>query len=506
MLRVPMSISAAYDTHDALGLAALVRSKEVTGLELLDEAIRRAQQVNPKLNAIVLEMFDEGRRLLAAGLPDGPLRGVPFLLKDLAQPYAGFPLRSGSKLYEKHVPEVHGELVRRYLAAGLVVFGKTNTSEFGILPTVETALYGACHNPWKRDVTPGGSSGGAAAVVAARIVPVAHGGDAGGSIRIPASCCGVFGLKPTRGRNPMGPHSSERGHGLAAEHVISVSVGDSAAFLDASAGPEHTAPYWAPPQAGSYLEETRRPPGKLRIAFTHKPLLGGGAEDADCKRSVEDAVKLLTELGHECVEAAPPVDGPIVSRAFFATYCAGVGGELQLAAKYLGRPARPSDVEPTTWLMGMIARTGFTAADFSASLRQLQAMSRDVHRFMEKFDCYLTPTLGKAPVAHGALGAQGREKTVQELVSRLDFTSALRLPGMLDKAVARAFGFAPFTAVGNVTGQPSMSVPLWWNDAGLPMGVCFTSRFGDEATLFRLAAQLEQARPWKDRRPPVCAA
>ena len=500
-----MSIAAAYDAHDALGLAELVHKKEVTAGELLDEAIRRARELNPKLNAIVLEMFDEGRRLLAAGLPEGPLTGVPFLLKDLAQPYAGFPLRSASRLYEKYVPARHGELTRRYLAAGLVIFGRTSSSEFGILPTTEPALYGPCHNPWKHGITTGGSSGGAAAVVAARIIPVAHGGDAGGSIRIPASCCGVFGLKPTRGRNPMGPDSSERGHGLAAEHVLSMSVRDSAAFLDASAGPEATAPYWAPPQAGSYLDETKRPVGKLKIAFTHQPLLPG-TEDADCLRSIEDAVKLLRELGHECVEAAPPVDSATVSHAFFTTYCAGVGGELLLAEKYLGRPARPSDVEPTTWLMGMIARKGFSSAEFSAALRVMQGMSREVHRFMDNFDCYLTPTLGKPPVAHGALGPQGFEKSLQDLVARMDFTSALKLPGLLDKAVARAFGFAPFTAVGNVTGQPSMSVPLWWNAGGLPMGVCFTSRFGDEPTLFRLAAQLEQARPWRARRPPVCAS
>lgn len=500
-----MSIASAYDAHDALGLAELVQKKEVSPEELLDEAIRRARALNPQLNAIVLEMFDEARRLISAGLPDGPLRGVPFLLKDLAQPYAGFPLRNASKLYENFIPRRHGELVNRYLRAGLVIFGRTNSSEFGILPTTEPLLHGPCHNPWKLGVTTGGSSGGAAAVVAARIVPVAHGGDAGGSIRIPASCCGVFGLKPTRGRNPMGPDGSERGHGLGAEHVLSMSVRDSAAFLDASAGPESTAPYWAPPQGRSYLEETRTPAGKLKIAYTHKPLLPG-TEHEDCRRSVEDAVKLLRELGHECVEEAPPVDSQRVSQAFFTTYCAGVAGELKLAAKFLGRPAKPSDVEPTTWLMNMIARTNFSAGDFSAAIRQLQEMSREVHRFMERFDCYLTPTLGKPPVAHGSLGAQGREKSIQAFAARMDLTSALRLPGMLDKAVARAFGFAPFTAVGNVTGQPSMSVPLWWNDAGLPMGVCFTSRFGDEATLFRLGAQLEQARPWKDKKPALCAA
>jgi amidase len=499
-----MSIRQAYDTHDALGLAALVKQRELTESELLEEAIRRAEAVDPQLNAIVIDMHDEARRRIARGLPDGPLRGVPLLLKDLASPYGGVPMRGGSRLYEHFVPERTGELIERYLRAGVVVFGKTSTSEFGILPTCESAFYGPCKNPWKPGRTPGGSSGGAGAVVAARIVPAAHGGDAGGSIRIPASACGVFGLKPTRGRNPMGPDQSERAHGLAVEHVLTVSVRDSAAFLDASAGAEASAPYWAPPQAGPYLDEVGRAPGKLKIAFTHRPLLPGEEHD-DCRRSMEDAVSLLRELGHECVEEAPPVKGAEVARAFFTVYCAGVSGELAYSSRITGKKARPSDVEPTTWLMGMIGRTAFSAGDFSLALRDLQAMSREVHRFMERYDLFLTPVLGKPPIPEGALGATGREKQLQELAARLDLTPALKLPGLLDKAVSRAFGFAPFTAVANVTGQPSMSVPLFWNAEGLPMGACFTARFGDEALLFRLAAQLEAARPWRDRKPPIVA-
>lgn len=499
-----MSIRQAYDEHDALGLAALVRTKEASELELLEEAIRRAEAVDPQLNAIVIDMHDEARRQIARGLPDGPFRGVPFLLKDLVSPYAGVPLRGGSRLYQHHVPDRHGELVERYLRAGLVIFGKTSTSELGILPTCEPSFYGPCKNPWKPGVTPGGSSGGSAVAVAARVVPAAHGGDAGGSIRIPASACGVFGLKPTRSRNPMGPDASERAHGLGAEHVLTLSVRDSAALLDATAGPEATAQYWAPPQTGAYLDEVEKPPGKLKIAFTHRPLLPGEEND-DCRRSIEDAVSLLRELGHECVEEAPPVKGAEVARAFFTTYCAGVAGELSFSERVNGRKARPDDVETTTWLMGMIGRAAFTAGDFSLALRDLQAMSRDVHRFMQRFDLYLTPALGKPPVAEGALGAQGREKQLQELAARFDLTPALKLPGLIDQAVSRAFGFAPFTAVANVTGQPSMSVPLHWSRDELPMGACFTGRFGDEATLFRLAAQLETARPWRGRKPPIHA-
>lgn len=500
-----MSISAAWNATDAVGLAELVKMKEVTPAELLDEAIRRVESVNPQLNALVMPLYEQARGQLKAGLADGPMTGVPVLIKDLAQAYANAPLKNGTRMYERLVPTEHGGLVKRFIAAGAVPFGKTATSELGILPSCEAEIYGPTHNPWKRGFSPGGSSGGSAALVAARAVPVAHGGDAGGSIRIPASCCGVFGLKPTRGRNPAGPDDSEKAHGLAQEHVLSVSVRDTAAFLDVTAGPEDTAPYWAPPQAPSYLGALQTPVGKLRIAYTHRPLLPG-VENDDCRRSIEDAVTLLRSLGHECIEAPPPVNGEQVALSFFTLYCCGVAGELQFASEFLGREVQFEDVELTTWLMAMIGRSRFSGADFSAALRRMQAMSREVLKFTNQYDCFLTPTLGKPPVKHGALDPKGFEKTLQSVVGSLNLGVAMKLPGLIDQAVSRAFEFAPFTPVANVTGQPSMSVPLWWNGDGLPMGVCFTGRFGDEVTLLRLAAQLEQARPWKDKRPPVCAS
>lgn len=499
-----MSIAAAYDAHDALGLAELVQRKEVTPKELLEEAIARVERVNPKLNAVVLEMFDVARRNVERGLPEGPLQGVPFLIKDLASPYAGVPLKHGSRMYAANVPERHSTLMERYERAGVVVFGKTNTSELGILPTCETKLYGPCHNPWKLGYTTGGSSGGAAAAVAARVVPVAHGGDAGGSIRIPASCCGIFGLKPTRGRNPFGPDTSERAHGLAAEHVVSVSVRDSAAFLDASAGPESTAPYWAPPQNGPYLAEVGKDPGKLRIGYTWKPVLPG-EDDEDQRRAIEHTVKLLTDLGHEVEEIRLPVDGAALGKSFFTLYCASAGGELEIAARALGREPTLDDVETETLMMALIGRKILSAADFSAAIRDLQAASRAIHRFHEQYDVYLTPTLGKPPLPHGALFAKGLERKVQTFVAGQGLALAVKLPGVLDKAIARAYRFACFTQIANITGQPSMSVPLHHSAEGLPIGVCFTGRFGDEATLFRLAAQLEKAQPWKDSVPPLHA-
>jgi len=497
-----VSLSEIFDQHDALGIADIVRRREASPGELLEEAIRRTERVNVELNAVVLPMFDLARERAKKDLGGGAFAGVPFLIKELAAQYAGVPLRHASSLYEGNVPTVHSTIIERYEAAGLVIFGKTNSSELGILPTTESRRYGACHNPWKLGTTTGGSSGGAAASVAARIVPAAHGGDAGGSIRIPASCCGVFGLKPTRGRNPFGPDTSERAHGLAQEHVLTLSVRDSAALLDVSAGPESTAPYWAPPNEGTFLSAVGAPLKRLRIAFTDKPLLLG-TEDAEVKRSIADATKLLASLGHEVVEARPPMDAEATSKHFFTLYCAGVGGEIELAEAALKRPVTLDDIEPSTMLMSMIGRKVLSAAGFSVAIRELQRVSRDVARFMEAFDLFLTPTLGRPPVPHGALAAKGFEARLQEIIAKHTLSLAMKLPGVIDKAVARAFGFAPFTQLANVTGQPSMSVPLYWSPEGLPLGACFTGRFGDERRLFQLASELEQARPWKNRVPPV---
>jgi amidase len=281
-------------------------------------------------------------------------------------------------------------------------------------------------------------------------------------------------------------------------------VRDSAAFLDVTAGPEPTAPYWAPPPAGPFLDEVTRPPGKLRIGYTWQPVLPG-EEDADQRRAIEDAVKLLRDLGHEVEEVRPPLDGAALAKHFFTLYCAGVGGELDLAARALGREPTLDDVEKETFIMGMIGRKVLSAADLSVAIRETQAAARAMSVFHETYDVYLTPTLGKPPVPHGALFAKGIEAEVQRIVAKGSIAIAIKLPGVLDKAVSRAFTFAPFTQIANVTGQPSMSVPLHVSAEGLPIGVCFTARFGDEPTLLRLAGQLEAARPWKDRVPPVSA-
>lgn len=499
-----MSIADAYNLYDAVGLAQLVRSGQVTPAELLDEAIRRAEALNPQLNAVVIKMYDEARARVGLGIPDGPLAGVPLLLEDLVNDYAGAPRRGASRAFSDFISTQHDEVVSRYLAAGAIIFGRTNTSEWGILPTVESELYGACRNPWDLERTTGGSSGGAAAAVAARIVPAAHGCDGGGSIRIPASCCGVFGFKPSRGRVPFGPNESEVSHGLVAQHALTLTVRDSAAILDVLAGADDSAPYCAPPSANPFSSEADIHPGQLKIGFTSTPILPG-VEDADCRDAVYDAVELLRSLGHEVFEVKPPVDGARAARALFQVYCGSVAGEIDYA-KRNGQEIKASDVESTTWLMALIGKHILDAGALSGAIRELQSFARAMSRFHRSFDLLLTPTLGKPPVELGTLGARGFEKRVQEEVARHSLYPALRFPGVLARAIARAYEFTPYAPIANITGQPAMSVPLYWApESGLPIGVAFTGRYGDEAALFRLARQLELARPWNIRRPPVCA-
>lgn len=490
---------AEYDRYDGLGLAALVAEGEVTASELLEEAIARAERVNPRLNAIVLKMYDDARER-AGRAPSGPFGGVPFLLKDLAAGYAGVPLQSGSRMYRGYIPAEHSELVRRYLDAGLVVFGKTNTPELGIVPVTEPEIYGPAHNPWRYGHTPGGSSGGAAASVAGGIVPMAHGGDGGGSIRIPASCCGLFGLKPSRARQPVGPGEPERFFGFSSEHVISRSVRDSAAMLDVSAGSEDTSMFFPPPQDG-FLAALDAPPKKLRIAFTDEPLMPA-PPNADATRAVEDAAKVCEELGHEVVRARPTIDAPAFAKAFFLHFAVGVASELEMAEAYLRRPAGPADVERETWLLALVGRS-LNAGQFVVQRRVLLREAARAVRFFTDYDVLLTPTCGMPPIEHGRLTPAGAEAALMDVVAAIGTPTMLKLPGLLDRAVSRAYDFAPYTMVFNVSGQPSASVPLHWTDDGLPMGSMITAQ--DEHTVLRLARQLEEARPWFDRRAPTHA-
>jgi amidase len=493
-----------YGTLDALALADLVRRREVTAAELLDQAIARAARVNDRLNAVVTPLHDEARRAIAAGLPDGPFAGVPFLLKDLDANCEGTPMSSGSRFLAGYRSKHDATLVARYRRAGLVIFGKTNTPEFGLTPYTEPELFGPTRNPWDSTRTPGGSSGGSAAAVAAGVVPMAHANDGGGSIRIPASCCGLFGLKPTRGRTPIGPDSSQLWNGMAIGHAVTRTVRDSAALLDATAGPESTARDFAPPPARPFLDEVGAPPGRLRVALTKKPHLGLAAPHPDCVAAAEDAARLLSSLGHDVEERDLDLDPAALARDFFLVVCVAIAARIDQDARSIGRRPRRTELQTSTRIAAEIGRQR-SAVKLAAAHERLDAVARGATRFFERFDILLSPTLGLPPPAIGAVHPHGLESFAHEVLLALRLGILLRLPGVVDSAVRRVFAFIPFTPLANITGAPSMTVPLFWNAAGLPIGAMFTGRLGDEATLLRLAGQLESARPWAGRRPPIHA-
>jgi amidase len=465
---------------DAVAQAELVRRKVVTPMELVEAAIMRIEHLNPMLNAVVTPMFDEARRAASGPPPDGPFRGVPFLLKDLLAAYAGVRMTAGSAFLRDFVPGHDSTLVARLKRAGLLIIGKTNTPEYGILPTTEPQLFGPSRNPWNTERITGGSSGGSAAAVASRMVPMAHANDGGGSIRIPASCCGLFGLKPTRARNPLGPDFGDMFSGLVAEHAVTRSVRDSAALLDATSGPDVGDPYCAPPPARPFRQEVGADPGRLRIAFTATAPTGV-AVHPDCVSAVKDAAALCADLGHEVMEAAPAINGEMYVQSFMALWSAGCAWTIDGFAQVTGREPVAEQFEPGTWALYEMGKK-VSASSYLLALQWLQMTSRDVARFFLDYDVWLTPTLGEPPLPIGAFDSPPENP----------------LAGM-----RRATTFVPFTPICNATGQPAMSVPLYSNAEGLPVGAHFVGRFGDEATLFRLAAQLESARPWADRRPPV---
>ncbi|MBW2041192.1 MAG: amidase [Deltaproteobacteria bacterium] len=491
-----------YAQYDGLGLAELVRKKEVHPKELITAAIHRIEDLNPQLNAVIHKMYDLARKTAEGNLPDGPFKGVPFLLKDLLADYAGVPTRRGSRFYKDFVPDGDCEIVRRYKAAGVIVLGKTNTPEYGLLPVTEPELFGPSRNPWDPARTTGGSSGGSAAAVAARMTPFSHGNDGGGSIRIPASCCGVFGLKPTRGRTPLGPDRGEAWQGLVCNHVLTRSVRDSAAMLDATAGPDVGALYFPPPPSRLFREEVGTDPGTLHIAFTSKSFLPG-AVHKDCVQGLEATVKLCQDLGHEVVEAAPEVDGEAFARAFLTMVCVETRADIEESETLFGRKATFKDFEPGTWASALIGKQ-IRAPEFSRANRLLQSSGRLFGQFFEDYDVLMTPTLAGPPVEIGALQPRGLEAFSMKLLGSLHAGGLLKRFGGIDAIVDKILGFIPYTPLFNATGQPAMSIPLHWNDEGLPIGIHFVGRYGDEATLFRLAGQLEQAKPWAGHIPPIC--
>ena len=464
-----------YREHDAVGLASLVRSGEISALELLETALGLARARNGEINAITAFFEEAARKRAVAPLPDTPIAGVPFLVKDLVY-IEGVPCTYGSRLYAENVPDHDATVVHRFREAGLVIFGKTNTPEFGLNVATEPALFGPTRNPWNPGHTPGGSSGGAGPAVADGWLPVAHATDGGGSIRIPASCCGLVGLKPTRARNPQGPDVGEGWNGMSTGHVVSRSVRDSAAFLDAIHGPERGDPYWAPPFQGSYLKEHETPPPPLKIALDLNALTGNETHP-ECIAAAMHAAALVESLGHRVGQASPEFDRERFGRATSTLVAGNIALNISTRLEVLGRDLADDDIEPHT-RMTMAYGHALTAEDYAKAAQVIHQTGRATARFHETWDLMLTPVLLAPPVPVGWLDTVNYD------------SEAFR---------DRFAKFWGYTNLQNATGQPAISVPLYWSGEGLPIGVQFVARFGDELTLLRLARQLEEAAPWFHR-------
>ena len=459
--------------------ARLVRSGEVSAAEMVEAAIAAIEALNPALNAVVLPMFDIARRAVRE-LPDAaPLRGVPILLKDLLAEYAGAPITEGTRFLSGYVSPRDSELVRRFKRAGLVCVGRTNVPEFASKPTTEPELYGPTRNPWDRRRSPGGSSGGSAAAVAAGMVAVAHANDGGGSTRGPAAWCGLVGLKGTRGRNPLGPTYGDIGAaGLISEHVVTRTVLDTAVLLDVTAGADAGAPYFPPPPTRAYAAEVGAPVGRLRIAFSDTPVTATPVH-ADCREAVREAAALCESLGHHVEEAKPRVDASAFGEWFTVIWLAMVAWMIRDWSARTGREPTPEQFERHTWKMYTIGESQ-KASDLLLSIDAMHRFAREVAPFFDIYDLWLTPTQTEPPPPLGYF----------------DFD-----PAHPQQATERMGNIPRFTAFANATGQPAISLPLHWNAGGLPVGVQFIGRYGDEAGLLRIAAQLEAARPWAARWP-----
>jgi amidase len=491
---------AEYGHYDALGLAELVRTGQVSAAELLDEALARVARVNPQINAVIHLMEMGARAAIAAGLPAGPFTGVPFLVKDLMTACAGEPMRMGSRLFKDYVPQADEELTRRYRAAGLVIFGKTNTPELGVTNVTEPELFGPTRNPWNLERTSSGSSGGSAAAVAARIVPAANANDGGGSIRTPASNCGLVGLKPSRGRNPTGPNAPDVWWGFIGEHVVTRTVRDCAALLDATCGDYPQQLLKLAPPARPYLDAIQQPPARLHVAFSFDPGLGKTLHPEN-RAALEHTAGLLEALGHEVAEVKLPLPPATFVESYAALIAADVAATLRMAPQLVGREARSEDVELATWVLAKMGEAQ-SAAEVTTALWNMHAFSRQWLQWSSGFDVLLTPTVGVPPLAIGANQLSSMQRSALRVLTSLPGGALLSQRDKVIAAFEPVFESSPYTMVANVTGQPSLSLPLHWTNDNLPMGMLFTASTGDEATLLQLAAQIEQAQPWAERIAP----
>lgn len=477
---------------DATAQAELVRNGQVSALELVDAAIAQIEALNPTLNAVIHERFDKARAEAAGPLPDGPFRGVPMVLKDLDGQEAGEPYHAGSAFLRAAGNNAERDtwLTERFAAMGAVVVGRTNTPELGLLPSTEPVAYGPTRNPWDTDRSPAGSSGGSAAAVASRMVAIGHAGDGGGSIRLPASVCGLVGLKPSRGRITLGPEAGEAWGGLVARGVVTRSVRDTARVLDAVHGPGLGDPYVAPPPSRPYADELETPPGRLRIAWTTQSPDPNAPTHIEVAVAVEAVAKLLEDLGHAVSNRHPGAwDDEIAAVTLTGHFltCMGVwtASELDHLAGLVGRAPTEADVEAHTWAVAELGRS-VTGVQYLTALDGLHAANREMAPFFAPadggVDVFVTPTVPELPWQLGGFGPE---------------------PGNPLAAMLRAAAIVPFTVPFNISGQPAVSLPVGWSEQGLPIGVQFVAAPGREDVLLRLAAQLEVATPWIERRPDV---
>jgi amidase len=479
--RIMLKMSELAD-YDGLGLADLVKGGKVTPQELRDASLEAIEKLNPKLNAIVSVLADASQKEIDAGLPDGPFRGVPFVIKEMVLHAAGATMQMGSKLAEGFTLPHDTELMARFRKAGLVTVATTTTPEFGFNANTEAVFYGSTRNPWNTDRSPGGSSGGSAASVAAGIVPIGHANDGGGSVRIPAACCGLVGLKPTRGRIPTGPDYGELLNGIAIEFAVTRSVRDAAALLDAVAGPDAGCYGWAEPPKTPFLSQASKAPEKLRIAWMEEPLTGVPV-DPECAAALRDTVKLCKDLGHEMVEASPQIDVEAHALATLRVWSANLANMMDAAAEALGRTPSPENLETASLACYQYGKD-MSAQELLQALDIFTGVSRAVGAFFQDYDALLSLT-----AAHPAwpLGEMNQNA-----------------PGMTaEKWAEQIFTTCPFTNLFNTTGNPAISLPLGWTKGDLPVGIQFAGRFAAEGTLLSLATQLEAARPWRDKRPRV---
>ena len=486
---------------DATELARRVRDREVSPLELVEASIAAIERVNPALNAVVYPMFDSARAAARGDLPDGPFRGVPMVVKDFDGFVKGAPFTASTRFLEGWAPDHDSEAIARLRRAGLVFLAKTNLPELAIVGTTESEWRGPARNPWDPEHSTGGSSGGSAALVAARAVPVGHGGDGGGSLRIPASNCGLVGLKATRGRIPLGPDAGEGWGGYVQWGTLTRTVRDTAAMLDVMSGPMVGDPYAVAPPARPFVEEVGAPPGRLRVGYSTRSFFGHGTH-AECKEATEATARLLAELGHDVEEAAPEIDRAALVQAYLVQVGVGVAAEIDEMAEWSGRKVAADKFEPATWFLRQVGET-MTGLDLQRARDAIQAAGRALGRYHQTYDLFLGPTLAYPPVRIGELALKPAERVGLAALRSLPLKPAIR--AVLASLAANNFERTPNTQLFNQTGQPAVSLPLHWTPEGLPVGVQLAARMGEEATLLRVAAQIEAARPWIDRRPAICA-